>query len=101
MGGLLVGKYDHTILRDQLVRRCRRAKAVFAELQVPYVWIDIDQNPQAAAFVKHVNRGLRRVPTLVFPDGSILVEPDSDTLTRKTVPNSSPSPPNLMTACAV
>jgi mycoredoxin len=58
----------------------RRAKAVFAELKVPYMWIDIDQNPQAAAFVKHVNRGLRRVPTLVFSDGSILVETESDIL---------------------
>jgi mycoredoxin len=62
---------------------CRRAKAVFAELQVPYMWIDIDQNPQAAVFVQQVNRGLRRVPTIIFPDGSILVEPDSENLRAK------------------
>jgi mycoredoxin len=62
---------------------CRRAKAVFAELQVPNMWIDIDQNPQAAAFVKQVNRGLRRVPTIVFLDGTILVEPESDSLRAK------------------
>ena len=62
---------------------CRRAKAVFAELQVPYMWIDIDQNPQAAVFVQQVNRGLRRVPTIIFPDGSILVEPDSERLRAK------------------
>jgi len=62
---------------------CLRAKAVFAELQVPYVWVDVDQSPQAAEFVKQVNRGLRRVPTLVFPDGSILVEPDSESLRAK------------------
>ena len=62
---------------------CRRAKAVFAELQVPYMWIDIDQNPQAAVFVQQVNRGLRRVPTIIFPDGSILVEPDSESLRAK------------------
>ena len=59
---------------------CRRAKAVFAEMQVPYVWFDIDQNPQAAEFVQQVNRGLRRVPTIIFPDGTILVEPESDIL---------------------
>ncbi len=47
------------------------------------MWIDIDQSPQAAEFVKQVNRGLRRVPTLVFPDGSILVEPDSESLRAK------------------
>ena len=62
---------------------CRRAKAVFAELQVSYMWIDIDQDPQAAVFVQQVNRGLRRVPTIIFPDGSILVEPDSERLRAK------------------
>ena len=62
---------------------CQRAKAVFAEMQVPYMWIDIDQSPQAAEFVKQVNRGLRRVPTIIFPDGSILVEPDSESLRAK------------------
>ena len=62
---------------------CRRAKAVFAELQVPYMWIDIDQNPQAAVFVQQVNRGLRRVPTIIFPDGCTLVEPDSESLRAK------------------
>ena len=62
---------------------CRRAKAVFAELQVSYMWIDIDQNPQAAVFVQQVNHGLRRVPTIIFPDGSILVEPDSERLRAK------------------
>ena len=62
---------------------CRRAKAIFAEMQVPYMWIDIDQSPQAAEFVKQVNSGLRRVPTIIFPDRSILVEPDSESLRAK------------------
>ena len=62
---------------------CRRAKAIFAEMQVPYMWIDIDQSPQAAEFVQQVNRGLRRVPTIIFPDGTILVEPDSESLRAK------------------
>jgi len=47
------------------------------------MWIDIDQNPQATEFVKQVNRGLRRVPTIIFPDGTILVEPDSESLRAK------------------
>ena len=68
------------IYRTNWCGDCRRAKAIFAEMQVPYMWIDINQNPQAAEFVKQVNRGLRRVPTLIFPDGSILVEPENDIL---------------------
>jgi len=47
------------------------------------MWIDIDQNPQAAVFVKQTNHGMRRVPTIIFPDGSILVEPDSESLRAK------------------
>ena len=62
---------------------CRRAKTIFAELQIPYLWIDIDQNPQAAEFVKQINHGMRSVPTIIFPDGSILVEPDSENLRAK------------------
>ena len=62
---------------------CRRAKTIFAELQIPYLWIDIDQNPQAAEFVKQINHGMRSVPTIIFPDGSILVEPDSESLRIK------------------
>ena len=62
---------------------CRRAKTIFAELQIPYLWIDIDQNPQAAEFVKQINHGMRSVPTIIFPDGSILVEPDSESLRDK------------------
>ena len=62
---------------------CRRAKAVFAEMNVPYLLFDIDQNPQAAEFVQQVNRGLRSVPTIIFPDGTILIEPDSESLRAK------------------
>ena len=62
---------------------CRRAKANFAEMGIPYLWIDIDQNPQAAEFVKQTNHGMRSVPTIIFPDGSILVEPDSENLRAK------------------
>jgi mycoredoxin len=52
-------------------------------MQVPYVWFDLDQNSGAVEFVKSVNQGMRRVPTIVFPDGSMLVEPRDDVLRAK------------------
>lgn len=61
----------------------RRAKLFFEENRVPFEWIDIDQNPEAEQFVKSVNRGYRSVPTIVFPDGSILVEPSTAELREK------------------
>jgi mycoredoxin len=62
---------------------CRRAKRVFAELQANYVEIDIDADEKAAEFVKQVNRGNRSVPTILFPDGTSLTEPDNATLAAK------------------
>ncbi len=38
---------------------------------------------RAAAYVVRVNRGMRSVPTIVFPDGSILVEPGARELAAK------------------
>lgn len=62
---------------------CRRARSVLTELGVEYLDVDIDTDPQAEAFVRQVNHGNRSAPTIVFPDGTTLTEPDNSTLTRK------------------
>jgi thioredoxin reductase (NADPH) len=62
---------------------CKRAKRFFAEQRVPYVNIDIEQDADAMALVERINRGLRSIPTIVFPDGSILVEPSNAQLAEK------------------
>jgi len=62
---------------------CKRAKRFFAEQRVPYVNIDIEHDAEAMAFVEQTNRGLRSIPTIVFPDGSILVEPSTAQLAEK------------------
>lgn len=62
---------------------CRRAKRVLAERQVVYLEVDIDADDQGAQFVKQVNHGNRSVPTLLFPDGTHLTEPDNATLNAK------------------
>ena len=62
---------------------CRRARQVFSQMDVPYLDINIDSDKQAEAFVKQVNQGNRSVPTIVFPDGSTLTEPDNVSLSNK------------------
>lgn len=62
---------------------CKRSLRVLNELQMPFTYIDIEQDDQAAAYVQQVNNGNRSVPTIVFPDGSVLVEPSSATLKAK------------------
>ncbi len=62
---------------------CKRAKKFFGEQRMPYVNIDIEQDPEAMAFVERVNHGMRSIPTIVFPDGSVLVEPSNAELAAK------------------
>lgn len=62
---------------------CRRAKAFFDKNQIPYAWIDIDRDPAARQLVEQLNHGNRSVPTILFPDGSILVEPRESQLVAK------------------
>ncbi len=62
---------------------CRRAKAFFGEQRVHYDYIDLDQHPDAVADVERINNGLRSIPTIVFPDNTILVEPSTTELAAK------------------
>ncbi|HEV2460767.1 MAG TPA: glutaredoxin domain-containing protein [Ktedonobacterales bacterium] len=62
---------------------CRRAKRVFAALDVPYTEIDIEHDPRAAQLVMQLNDGNRSVPTILFPDGAVLVEPSTAELEAK------------------
>jgi len=61
----------------------RRARKFFDEHDVTYQWRDIDEDPDAKAFVKQTNNGSVVVPTIVFLDGSILVEPSNQELGGK------------------
>jgi mycoredoxin len=61
----------------------RRACQLFAQHNIPYHYVDIDADDAAAKFVESVNRGFRSVPTIVWPDGSLLVEPSMSELAKK------------------
>lgn len=61
----------------------RRARRILDELEIPYQWIDIDKDPAARSYVEEVNHGFRSVPTIIFPDGSMLVEPSNEVLREK------------------
>ena len=54
---------------------CRLALAVLEQTRTPHRLVNLDDNPDAAAAVMAINGGYRSVPTLVFPDGRIMVEP--------------------------
>lgn len=62
---------------------CHRSKRLLDKHAVEYVEVDIDDHPEAVPIVLHVNDGKRKVPTIVFPDGSTLSEPSDRTLAEK------------------
>lgn len=62
---------------------CRRAKKFLGEQLVPYTWIDLGEHPDAQATVERYNDGKVIIPTIIFGDGSILVEPSNAELAAK------------------
>jgi thioredoxin reductase (NADPH) len=62
---------------------CRRSKKFLGEQFIPYRWVDIEQDKDGEAFVLQKNGGKRIIPTILFEDGSFLVEPSNAELARK------------------
>ncbi|HMP41700.1 MAG TPA: FAD-dependent oxidoreductase [Roseiflexaceae bacterium] len=62
---------------------CKRAKKFLGEQRIHYDWIDVEQDTDGLAFVEQVNNGKRIIPTIVFDDQSILVEPSNAELAAK------------------
>ena len=62
---------------------CRRAKGIFKRLKVDFTEIDVDKDKEGYQVVVDHNNGKRIVPTIFFPDGSVLVEPSNQDLIDK------------------
>jgi thioredoxin reductase (NADPH) len=62
---------------------CRRSKQFLGEHQIPYNWVDIEQDKEAEQYVLERNGGKRIIPTIEFADDSILVEPSNAELAAK------------------
>ena len=62
---------------------CKRSKQFLGEQRVPYNWVDIDQDEEGRRYVQEANNGRQIIPTILFEDGSILVEPSNAELAAK------------------
>ena len=62
---------------------CKRAKQFLGEQRIPYSWVDVDEDEVARSYVQEVNNGKQIIPTIIFPDGSLLVEPTNAELALK------------------
>jgi thioredoxin reductase (NADPH) len=62
---------------------CKRAKKFLGEQRVHYNWVDVEQDADGLALVERINKGKRIIPTIVFDDDSMLVEPSNAELASK------------------
>lgn len=60
----------------------RRSQALLDRLSLPYVFVDVDEDPTASAWAARQNAGQRRTPTIAFgTNGPVLIEPSDPELT--------------------
>lgn len=62
---------------------CRRAKFFFKRKKIDVLEVDVNADKKAEVFVKEQNNGNRSVPTIILPDGSMMVEPSTEELEEK------------------
>ena len=56
------------------------SRKILDENGVKYDYISLDENQDAAAEVVKINGGYMSTPTIIFPNGKVLVEPTKDEL---------------------
>lgn len=59
---------------------CRRSKELLDSMRIEYEYIDLDKNPGAAKKIIEINEGYQSMPTIVFPDSHVLIEPSNEEL---------------------
>ncbi len=62
---------------------CRRSRAWLDEHGVAYDYVDLAARPEAVDVVLERNDGLKRIPVIVFDDGTHLTEPSDEALAAK------------------
>ncbi len=62
---------------------CKRSKKFLGEQRIRYEFIDIEEDAEGQAFVQKVQNGGMTIPTIVFDDDSILIEPSNAEVATK------------------
>lgn len=62
---------------------CRRARHFLDKQKIKYEYLNTDKDSQIQKEMLRLNGGIQNIPTLVFPDGSFLIEPTNTELSEK------------------
>ncbi len=79
----MTDKPDITVYGAFWCPDCHRSKSFLGEHQIPYGWVDIEEDEEGERFVIETNNGKRSIPTIVFGDGSALTNPSNAALAEK------------------
>lgn len=83
---------------------CKSLKRALAYDGIELTEVDIEKDPAAAAFVESVNGGNQTVPTLLFADGTTMVNPTAAQVKARLGALSKLAPPragDIFQACNV
>jgi glutaredoxin len=61
----------------------KRSRALLDREGVEYSYVDVEADAAAEQRVRELQDGARRIPTIVWEDGSFLVEPSDDELSAR------------------
>jgi len=62
---------------------CRRLKTLLDREDIGYTEVNIETDPASATFVEQANGGNQTVPTVLFPDGSVVTNPNLDEVKQR------------------
>jgi len=61
---------------------CRRSRSFLTSKNIQHIEVDIGKDRDAFTFIEKLTRRVR-IPTIIFPDGSVLIEPSDEELGKK------------------
>lgn len=62
---------------------CRKLRERLERTETPYDLVDVEADPEAAAWVESVNGGNRVVPTVRYSDGTHATNPEASAVRAK------------------
>jgi thioredoxin reductase (NADPH) len=62
---------------------CKRSKKFLGEQRIHYDFINIEEDQEGQAIVRELQKGGMTIPTILFEDGSVLIEPSNAELAAK------------------
>lgn len=71
------------VVGNTISATCYSVKNFLASNHVPYQWLDVEKDPVARELLTSLDEGGERLPTVFFPDGAVLVQPELHALAEK------------------